>query len=459
MMGKWIAFLKSLVIFDFEEGTLDATLRRTLNLLVWSVCFGIIFFNITTGFPLAGFARELGLGDLLYSVMLAMPVLGGTVQIVASFVLEKKRKRKEIFLLSGLVNRLPWLLVAVLPFLVESKNLLFPLLVILLTVGAVGGAFVNVSFLSWVGDLVPLGIRGRFFGHRSMVATAAALLSGLLVGKVLDAVRGVSGFTFVFGLASLAGLTELSFFARAYDPPMSASSLGTNPRLVLKEVLGCRPFWKFLFFLISWNFAVNVTSPFFNLYMLKYLHMNFFEIAFYVQVISNIATLFSVRIWGRFTDRFGNKPVAALTTLSVTFLPIIWCFTTPGNWIVVVPIIQILAGIFWPGIDLITNNLLLKLSPAENRSLCIGVLNFFLGVFGVALAYLLGGALLERVVPLLNTLSKSFFGWQMNPYYYVFILSSILRFLTFKILLPRVEEEGAGSMRAVARAILGKLRP
>jgi hypothetical protein len=65
--------------------------------------------------PLAGFARELGLGDLLYSVMLAMPVLGGTVQIVASFVLEKKRKRKEIFLLSGLVNRLPWLLVAVLP--------------------------------------------------------------------------------------------------------------------------------------------------------------------------------------------------------------------------------------------------------------------------------------------------------------------------------------------------------
>ena len=262
-MGKWIAFLKSVVVFDFEEGTLDATLRRTLNLLVWSVCFGIIFFNITTGFPLAGFARELGLGDLLYSVMLAMPVLGGTVQIVASFVLEKKRKRKEIFLLSGLVNRSPWLLVAVLPFLVRSRGLLFPLLVAFLTMGAVGGAFVNVSFLSWVGDLVPLGVRGRFFGHRGMVATGAALLSGLLVGKVLDAAKGIAGFTFVFMLASLAGLAELFFFARAYDPPMSASSLGTSPRLALKEVLGCRPFWKFLFFLISWNFAVNVASLFF----------------------------------------------------------------------------------------------------------------------------------------------------------------------------------------------------
>ncbi len=109
-----------------------------------------------------------------------------------------------------------------------------------------------------------------------------------------------------------------------------------------------------------------------------------------MQVISNIATLFFVRIWGRLTDRFGNKPVAVLSTMVPFFLPVIWCYTTPRNWIVVIPIIQTLAGIFWPGIDLITNNLLLKLSPAENRSLYVGVLNFFLGTFGTALAYLVG---------------------------------------------------------------------
>lgn len=459
MITKFIRLLKSWLTFE-EEGTLfDATLRRSLGLVAESVLFGIIFFNITTGFPLAGFARELGLGDLLYAVMLAMPVLGGTVQVVASFILEKNRKRKRIFLWSGLVNRLPWLFIAFLPFLVHTRGLLFPLLVVLLTVGSVGGAFVNVSFLSWMGDLVPLDIRGRFFGHRGMVATVAALISGLVVGKALDVIPGLWGFTFVFALASVAGLVELLFFARAYDPPMTTSGLEMSPRAMLGAVWCCRPFWKFLFFVISWNFAVNVASPFFNLYMLKYLHMNFFQIAFYIQVISSLATLFSVRIWGRLTDRFGNKPVAALTTLVATFLPLIWCFTKPGNWVILVPIIQALAGIFWPGIDLVTNNLLLKLSPQENRSLYIGVLNFFLGIFGVALAYLGGGYILERVAPFLSSLSMARWGWGIIPYYYVFILSALLRFLTFWLLLPRVEENDSASMKVLARAILRKLSP
>ncbi|MGC8777363.1 MAG: MFS transporter [Candidatus Caldatribacteriaceae bacterium] len=437
---------------------LSDTLRKSLELVVWGVCFGIVFFNITTGFPLAGFAKELGLGDLLYSVMLAMPVLGGTVQIVASLVLEKKRKRKQLFVVSGLVNRIPWLFIAFLPFLVHSRNLLFLLLVTFLTVGSFGGAFVNVSFLSWMGDLVPLPVRGRFFGHRTMVATIAALGSGLFIGKMLDTIQGISGFAFIFALASIAGITELLFFVRTYDPPMTTSSFGENPRAGFKALLHCRPFWRFLFFVISWNFAVNVASPFFNLYMLKYLHMNFFAIAFYVQVISNIATLFFVRVWGRLTDRFGNKPIASLTTLVATFLPIIWCLTTPRNWVVVIPIIQTLAGIFWPGIDLTTNNLLLKLSPAENRSLYVGVLNFFLGLFGTALAYLVGGYVLEWVVPLITPFLRSLWGWPMVPYYSVFLLSSCLRLVSFTVFLPRIEEGGACTLRGVAREILARAR-
>lgn len=451
MMKRCLLFLRSLLNLNFGDIGVGTTLHRSLNLVIWSVCFGIIFFNITTGFPLAGFAKELGFGDLLYAVMLAMPVLGGTVQVIASFVLERKRNRKAIFLWSLLINRVPWLLIAFFPFFVREKSFLFPLLVVFLTIGSVGGAFVNVSFLSWMGDLVPLEIRGIFFGHRSMIATIAALISGLVVGKMLDAMAGISGFAFVFALASIAGLMELFFFASTYDPPMTASSLGESPRIVFKEVLRCKPFWKFLFFVITWNFAVNVASPFFNLYMLKHLHMDFFEIAFYVQVISNIATLFFVRIWGRLTDRFGNKPVAVLSTMVAIFLPVIWCYTTPRNWIVVIPIIQTLAGIFWPGIDLITNNLLLKLSPAENRSLYVGVLNFFLGTFGTALAYLVGGYILERVVPLVSSFTEAILGWQIIPYYYVFLLSSFLRFLSFKIFLPRIEETGAQSLRVLLR--------
>ncbi|MEN3186832.1 MAG: MFS transporter [Atribacterota bacterium] len=451
MIKKFFAFFQSLLNLDPGDIGVGVTLHRSLNLVIWSVCFGIIFFNITTGFPLAGFARELGFGDFLYAVMLAMPVLGGTVQIVASLVLERKRNRKAIFLWSLLVNRFPWILVAFSPFFIGTRGVLFLTLVVSLTISSIGGAFTNVSFLSWMGDLVPLEVRGRFFGHRTMIATVAALISGLVVGKLLDTMAGISGFAFVFALASIAGLMELFFFAQTYDPPMTVSSLGESPALAFREILCCRPFWKFLFFVITWNFAVNVASPFFNLYMLKHLHMDFFQIAFYVQVISNVATLFFVRVWGRLTDRFGNKPVAVLSTTVAIFLPLIWCYTTSQNWIVVVPIIQTLAGVFWPGIDLTTNNLLLKLSPKENRSLYVGVLNFFLGTFGIAFAYLVGGYVLEKVVPLVSSFVGTTFGWQINPYYYVFFLSSFLRFLSCMIFLSKVEETGAQSLCVVLR--------
>ncbi|MCX7668339.1 MAG: MFS transporter, partial [Atribacterota bacterium] len=112
-----------------------------------------------------------------------------------------------------------------------------------------------------------------------------------------------------------------------------------------------------------------------------------------------------------------------------------------------------LAGIFWPGIDLVTNNLLLKLSPTENRSLYVGVLNFFLGTLGTALAYLVGGYILERVVPLLSSLTEMLFGWQMIPYYYVFLFSSLLRFLSFQIFLPKIEEPGARTLRTMMQEV------
>lgn len=142
-----------------------------------------------------------------------------------------------------------------------------------------------------------------------------AITSGLLVGKILDTVKGIWGFAFVFTMASLAGIAEVWFFQRTYDPPMTTLSQGESLRVMFQKVLHCRPFVQFLCFIVFWSFLVNVASPFFNLYMLKHLHMNFLKIAFYVQVIYNIATVFFVRAWGRLIDRFGNKLVAVFTTL------------------------------------------------------------------------------------------------------------------------------------------------
>ncbi|MGC8890889.1 MAG: MFS transporter [bacterium] len=433
--------MKKLLATEFVR---DKDLNQSLNFIILGICFGVVFFNVTTGTPIAGLAKELKFGDLLYGIMLAMPVLGGTVQIFASFVLEKSKRRKRLFLLSGFINRILWIFVAILPLLISNRIILFYLIVSVLIFSSIGGAFLNVTFMSWMGDLVPIDIRGRFFSHRSMLSTIVSFTSGLVIGKFLDTVPGVLGFSIVFGIATLFGILDISCYLKVYDPPMKANTeVKENLSDIFKKVLTHHYFSKYLLFSVIWSFSLNIVVPYFNLYMIKYLRMSYFEIALYAQLVSNLATVIFVRVWGRMIDRFGNKPVALICTTTVSFLPLLWCFTTPQRWLFLIILIQFLAGLFWPGVDLTYNNFALSLSPDENRSMYIAVLNLLVGVIGNAMAYITGGYFIENISPLISSLLENTIHFHLADYHYLFILSSILRFLSSRIFLPKIKEEGA----------------
>jgi MFS family permease len=448
----------SLLSRDVAQSIRDPKLRNDLRFVTLGVVFGIVFVNVTTGAPIAGFANALGFGDLLYAFLLALPVLGGALQVFASLVLERTKKRKLAFLLGGFANRVPWLFVALLPLWVSDRRALFGSFAGLLFCTACGGAFLAVSFMSWVADLVPLELRGRFFGHRSLLGTVSSLVSGLCIGWFLDTVSRGTGFSVVIALAAILGILDILCFVRVQDPPMRYEEeyRGSIIRF-FREVFAHPPFFRFLLFAVFWYFAFNVASPFFNLYMIRDLHMDFFHIALYVQAVANCTTLFSIRLFGRLTDRFGNVPVALLATSVASFLPLLWCLTTEANWRPIVLVIQILAGIFWPAIDLTVNNLALKLSPDLHRSFYIAVLNLFLGVFGNALGYIAGGIVLETLAPSVAHFMEGL-GVHFSPYYVVFLLSALLRFVATFVFLPRVREERAFPLRDVFRALFEEVR-
>jgi len=226
---------------------------------------------------------------------------------------------------------------------------------------------------------------------------------------------------------------------------------------LFKDVMSNHNFSKFLIFGIFWNFALSLSSPYFNLYMLKNLKMSFFDIALYVQIVSNLATILSVRFLGRLIDRFGNKPVLIMSSTIVSFLPFLWCFTTPDKWLFFVLMVQILSGIFWPGIDLTFNNLLLYLSPNENRSFYIAVYNFFIGIVN-AISYILGGYITEYIAPTVITFINQLLGTHLVEYHLIFILSGICRFTFSRIFLPKIQEERSKPVDEMREHIFQRFR-
>ena len=60
------------------------SLQMSLNLVIFAITLGMVYFAIfgnPVGSPLfTGFMRKLGANDLVYSIVMALPVLGGIFQ-------------------------------------------------------------------------------------------------------------------------------------------------------------------------------------------------------------------------------------------------------------------------------------------------------------------------------------------------------------------------------------------
>ena len=218
-------------------------LRRSLTLVITGVSFGIVFFTMINGAPLTGYLRALGMNDLLYGIIMALPLLGNIAQIPTAYFLETRGHLKSVFLISGFF-RLLWIPITLVPFFIPGLHRPERLAIVtaLIAVWAGTNAMVGVTFNSWMGGLVPDGIRGRFFARRYMIYTIVGALAGLAAGKFLDRVPGFTGFAILFGIGSLLAqgishpFSELSLRPKTFpnnDPLLSSFSDCPSPTGVI----------------------------------------------------------------------------------------------------------------------------------------------------------------------------------------------------------------------------------
>lgn len=430
--------------------TSDKSLQKSLNFVILGITFGIVFFNVTMGSPVAGFAKAIGFGDLMYGIMLALPVLGGVAQVFASFILEKTKKRKSIFLVSGFLHRLPWALIAILPlFLNKGSYILLFLLIVLMTVSSISNSFTNVSFWSWMGDLIPEHIRGRFFSRRATISTVVGMLSGLAIGKFLDIYNNLFGFSIIFIFAAIMGTLDIACFFFVKDLPMKNKEAKLDLKEMFLSTLNNHYFRKFMTFFVIWNFGLNIAGPYFNMYMIKDLKMSYFDIILLTQIVSNVVTILTLSYVGKIVDKIGNRPMLLLATGFISLLPVIWCFTNTNNYKFLVTIISIFAGLLWPIIDMGNNNLILKLSDQSQTSMYVAVINLFNAIFGSAIPIILGGYLIENIAPTIVTFLKNHLGISIATYHTVFLASGLIRFFAVIYLKKNVKEPGAKSLKRV----------
>ncbi len=437
----------------FDDTGLDAGVRRSLYVAILAITLGQVCFTITGGPALTGFIRQLGGGDFAVSLLSAVPVIGSLVQMPASFLVERFRSRRGCMLAFGVVQRAVWLGVALVPYVVPGQIAYARVWATLSFVALSGcaAAFVNVSFFSLMGDLVPMRLRGRYFATRSSIATCTGVAAGLLSGLLLDWLPGYAGYTVVFTLCAVFGVADICCFFFVPWPPMQVQEKREGFAEMLGQVLRNKPYMRLVLFAVMWYFPVRMSGPFFSVYMLGTLRMTYLQISILSTTCASVSTVLTIGAWGRLMDRYGVRPVIVFCMAVACGLPLSWNWTRPGSlWLI--PITEAVSGAVWATIDMGFQNLYLFQSPQKNRTMYVAVYAVFTQLIGNAVAFVLGGALVERVMPRVESWG-SLFGMTMTRYNGIFLLSMFARVLVLVLFLRLLQDEGSSSVAAMLRGV------
>jgi MFS family permease len=136
-----------------------------------------------------------------------------------------------------------------------------------------------------------------------------------------------------------------------------------------------------------------VAAPFFVLYMLRDLHLAYWEYGTWLAA-GILGQLVTLNAWGRFGDRYGNKALLTVTGFMVPFLPMLYLAATNLGFLFVV---NFLGGVTWGGLALGLQNYVFDAVRAEDRAKAVATYSTINAVGWCVGAFL--GSWLVNVLP------------------------------------------------------------
>jgi uncharacterized membrane protein len=131
---------------------------------IWQVAAAGGLEGITTGGFLAAFALALGASNLQIGILTALPFIMQPIQILAMLLVERFQRRKIIALPAYFLTHSLWIPMALIPmFIGVPSGAAVSVLLVLVAIRGITNGFFSNTWISWLRDLVPQEVLGRFF--------------------------------------------------------------------------------------------------------------------------------------------------------------------------------------------------------------------------------------------------------------------------------------------------------
>lgn len=324
---------------------------------------------LVTGPFLVAFALGLGASNTVIGLLSAVGPLTQLVQLPAVAIITRLRARKVVAFWTALPGRLTWVFIAFIPWLAPASSRV-GLLVSALLLSSALGTIAGAAWNPWMRDFIPESEAARLFAHRLSAGTAASAATSLIAGAAVDdwlprVLPPLAPYSAVFLTGTVVGVIGLLFLARIPEPRMpsaEARPLGD----ILRAPFQSRNFRQLILFLGTWNFAVNLASPFVTVYLLRRLEVSM-AWAVGLSVVSQVANAYFLRLWGPLADRFGHTTVlrvsGALFVVNLACWPFAGLFAARTVTLAIIIGLHLLGGAASAGITLCAGTVALKFAP------------------------------------------------------------------------------------------------
>jgi MFS family permease len=408
---------------------------------------GTLYGVLTTGMFLVAFGNAIGVSIEQWGILTAICSFAIALQLISAYWGARVGYRRLIWYLLEFTSRLvrgAGLILALALFLWHGSYWAPLAMIAFLCFGSFFAAAATPVWYSWLADIIPERVQGRFMGRRDMWISIGTIAVVIPCSYLLDRTPGdfiVTALTAVFCVGLVLGITDMAMHRVIPEPPVARKLDGTFREQVMAPLTN-RDFRFWLLFTIVWNFAMFLGGSLCTVYFLENLGIrkNFLGGAIALIVVPYIGTMFTSQWSGLLVDRIGVKRVLIAAHFCWAILPIFWIVATPATALFWLTVSSALGGAGCSAAVNAANKYILRVPPRSQRAMYFAVTNCLNNLSGglasLTAGYFIGG---------LAGHHWAFLGKDWIPFDLVFLASFILRLaswsLLFRLRTPRFEQQ------------------
>ncbi len=327
-------------------------------------------------------------------------------QIFFSARIQRMERKMPSYILTAIARAISWLLLAAAVWMVDDPQVLLLTFFVLYAVARLSAGPAGLAFFDVVAKTIPARRRGSFFGWRQLLGGLLGLGGGWIVKTVLNhpALPFPDGHALLFALYCAAMVPGLLAFIAIREPPGAATNavvtLGEQLQRAGQLVRANRVYRRHLSGRMALVLA-GVALPFYGIYAKNVLGAPDGMVGVYLATRIGAQLLLNL-VWGRLSDRRGNRLVMQLLSLgsgmtallALALVALVELAHLQGAWLPYLALpLFFLDGATRPAQILAGSNFLLELVPDTERTIYIGLSNTVMGI--VVLISGLGGLVVD----------------------------------------------------------------